>query len=336
MVALYATFLNRAFDQVLMDVALHRLPVTFVLDRAGVTGEDGPSHNGMWDLALLGIVPGMRIAAPRDAATLRAELREAVDVSDGPTVRALPEDRRSARDVPALRRVGGVDVLAEPDADAAVDVLLVSVGAMAGDVPRGGRSGWPSRPATRVRVVDPRWVTAGRPGAARAGRRRAAGRHRRGRRGRRRRRLPARPALRDAGLDVPTREIGIPVAVPGARHGGRACRRPHRADRAGHPGGSSSWPAVLGRGEPSAPSVLSSRRCTTSTGGSERYATAGRREIGGDLDQTTGSRRRMTACESLWWRTKSNWRRRWPVACAARAWPSTSPTTATRAIARRR
>src|SRR5581483_2911703 len=84
-VALYATFLNRAFDQVLLDVALHKLPVTFVLDRAGVTGSDGPSHNGMWDLSLLGMVPGMRVAAPRDAANLVSLLGEAVAVSDGPT-----------------------------------------------------------------------------------------------------------------------------------------------------------------------------------------------------------------------------------------------------------
>ena len=99
-VCLYATFLNRAFDQALMDVALHRLPVTFVLDRAGVTGDDGASHNGMWDLSLLQLVPGIRLAAPRDAATLREELREALAVDDGPDRRALPQGagrRRRAR-----------------------------------------------------------------------------------------------------------------------------------------------------------------------------------------------------------------------------------------------
>src|SRR5919205_411155 len=88
-VCVYATFLNRAFDQVLMDVALHELPVTFVLDRAGVTGNDGPSHNGMWDLSLLGVVPGIRVAAPRDAMTLREELAEAVAVDDGPTAQGI-------------------------------------------------------------------------------------------------------------------------------------------------------------------------------------------------------------------------------------------------------
>src|SRR5918995_5583507 len=85
-VAVYATFLNRAFDQVLLDVAMHNLPVTFVLDRAGITGPDGPSHNGMWDMSILQVVPGLRVAAPRDAATLRRALREATDVTDGPTV----------------------------------------------------------------------------------------------------------------------------------------------------------------------------------------------------------------------------------------------------------
>src|SRR5207244_2571192 len=90
-VAVYATFLNRAFDQLLMDVALHRLPVTVVLDRAGITGDDGPSHNGMWDLAVLGVVPGIRIAAPRDEPTLRGELAEALAVTDGPTVVRFPK-----------------------------------------------------------------------------------------------------------------------------------------------------------------------------------------------------------------------------------------------------
>ncbi len=103
-VALYATFLNRAFDQVLMDCALHRAGVTFVLDRAGVTGDDGASHNGMWDMAMLQIVPGLRIAAPRDEATLRAELREAVAVADAPDRRALPEGRPRAGHPGAARR----------------------------------------------------------------------------------------------------------------------------------------------------------------------------------------------------------------------------------------
>ena len=90
-VAIYSTFLNRAFDQIMMDVALHKLPVTIVLDRSGVTGPDGASHNGMWDLSILGIVPGMRVAAPRDAARLNEELGEALDVDDGPTAIRFPK-----------------------------------------------------------------------------------------------------------------------------------------------------------------------------------------------------------------------------------------------------
>jgi 1-deoxy-D-xylulose-5-phosphate synthase len=154
-VAIYSTFLNRAFDQLLMDVALHRLPVTVVLDRAGVTGDDGPSHNGMWDLAILGVVPGLRVAAPRDAATLRAELREAVEWTDGPTVLRFPKTPLGA-EFPAVRTVDGVDVLSESSPDRAVDVLLVSAGAVAADVVAAAEqvrdAGW------SVRVVDPRWV----------------------------------------------------------------------------------------------------------------------------------------------------------------------------------
>ena len=104
-VAVYATFLNRAFDQVLLDVAMHKLPVTFVLDRAGITGPDGPSHYGIWDMSVFGVVPGLRIAAPRDAATLREELREAVAIDDGPTIVRFPTGSVAA-DLPALRRVG--------------------------------------------------------------------------------------------------------------------------------------------------------------------------------------------------------------------------------------
>jgi len=126
-VCIYATFLNRAFDQTLMDVALHGQPVTFVLDRAGVTGEDGASHNGMWDLSLLQVVPGMRVATPRDGARLRELLREAVAVSDGPTAVRFPKGP-VGDDVPAVDRVGGVDVLHRGARD---DVLLVAVGATA-------------------------------------------------------------------------------------------------------------------------------------------------------------------------------------------------------------
>nr|WSZ99586.1 1-deoxy-D-xylulose-5-phosphate synthase [Streptomyces sp. NBC_00857] len=151
-VAVYATFLNRAFDQLLMDVALHRCGVTFVLDRAGVTGTDGPSHNGMWDMSVLQCVPGLRIAAPRDAGQLRAQLREAVDVADAPTVVRYPKESAGTT-VPAVGRVGGMDVLHREEN---AEVLLVSVGALAtvcltaADLLAGA--------GIRCTVVDPRWV----------------------------------------------------------------------------------------------------------------------------------------------------------------------------------
>ncbi len=151
-VAVYATFLNRAFDQVLMDCALHRAGVTFVLDRAGVTGSDGASHNGMWDMSMLQLVPGLRLAAPRDGAQLRAQLREALEVDDAPTVLRFPKGA-VPDDIPAVRREGGVDVLREP-ADA--DVLVVAIGAMAGlGVEVADRLAAHGMQAT---VVDPRWV----------------------------------------------------------------------------------------------------------------------------------------------------------------------------------
>jgi 1-deoxy-D-xylulose-5-phosphate synthase len=151
-VAVYATFLNRAFDQVLMDVALHKLPVTFVLDRAGVTGNDGASHNGMWDLSILSLVPGMRVAVPRDGSRLRELLRECVAVTDGPTAVRFPKGPAAA-DVEAIGRLGGMDVLVESEG---ADVLLVAVGPMAQTA-----VGVAERLAAQgigVTVVDPRWV----------------------------------------------------------------------------------------------------------------------------------------------------------------------------------
>jgi 1-deoxy-D-xylulose-5-phosphate synthase len=154
-VCVYATFLNRAFDQVLMDVALHRLPVTIVLDRAGVTGDDGPSHNGMWDLSILGVVPGLAIAAPRDAATLRLALRESLAL-DGPSVVRFPKGA-VGDDVADVGVRDGMDLLR-----AGTDVLIVSVGAMARialDV--ADRLAGAGIEAT---VVDPRWVKPVNPG----------------------------------------------------------------------------------------------------------------------------------------------------------------------------
>ncbi|MXG88613.1 1-deoxy-D-xylulose-5-phosphate synthase [Nocardioides flavescens] len=151
-VAIYATFLNRAFDQVLMDCALHRCGVTFVLDRAGVTGDDGASHNGMWDMSILQVVPGLRLAAPRDGARVRELLREAVDVSDAPTVLRLPKGPPPA-DIPAIDRAGGADVLVRSGER---DVLIVAVGAMA-EVAVDVAQRLVAQ-GIGVTVVDPRWV----------------------------------------------------------------------------------------------------------------------------------------------------------------------------------
>ncbi|MFX0593798.1 1-deoxy-D-xylulose-5-phosphate synthase [Melissospora conviva] len=213
-VAVYATFLNRAFDQVLLDVAMHKLPVTFVLDRAGITGPDGPSHYGMWDMSVFGVVPGLRLAAPRDATTLREELREAVAVDDAPTIVRFPTGSVAA-DLPALRRTGPVDVLAESERK---DVLLVGIGSfvpLAMDVAaRVAEHGY------GVTVVDPRWV---RPVPAELVD--LAAEHRlvvsledgvvNGGVG-----TAIAQAMRDADLDVPMRNLGIPAQFH--PHGTRA------------------------------------------------------------------------------------------------------------------
>ncbi|MBY6541071.1 1-deoxy-D-xylulose-5-phosphate synthase [Rhodococcus sp. BP-349] len=153
-VAIYSTFLNRAFDQLLMDVALLNLPVTLVLDRAGVTGSDGASHNGMWDMSLLGIVPNMRVAAPRDGATLREELAEALAVSDGPTALRFPKGA-IPDDIEAVRRLDdSVDVLHESEGES--DVLLVAVGPFASLALDTARE--LAADGVSATVVDPRWV----------------------------------------------------------------------------------------------------------------------------------------------------------------------------------
>ncbi|MBZ9638984.1 1-deoxy-D-xylulose-5-phosphate synthase [Streptomyces sp. PSKA30] len=204
--AVYATFLNRAFDQVLMDVALHKCGVTFVLDRAGVTGDDGASHNGMWDMSMLQVVPGLRIAAPRDAEQLRTQLREAVEVDDAPTVLRYSKGV-VAPAVPAVGRIGGMDVLREPGTTTP-DVLLVSVGALAPMCLE--IATLLDKQGISTTVVDPRWVKpvdeamvplaerhrvvvtvednsrVGGVGSAVA------------------------QTLRDAGVDVPLRDFGIP------------------------------------------------------------------------------------------------------------------------------
>ena len=207
-VAVYATFLNRAFDQLLLDVAMHRLPVTFVLDRAGITGPDGPSHYGIWDLAVLGVVPGLRIAAPRDGATLCAELREAVAVPDGPTVVRFPTGAVPA-DLPAVRRVGGVDVLAEPGPEHR-DVLVVAVGAF-GHLAVAAAAKLTEQ-GYGVTVVDPRWV---RPVPVElielvTGHRLVVTVEDGVRTGGIGEAVAA--TLRDAGVPVPVRTVGVPVA----------------------------------------------------------------------------------------------------------------------------
>ncbi|MFE9865065.1 1-deoxy-D-xylulose-5-phosphate synthase [Streptomyces sp. NPDC005506] len=213
-VAVYATFLNRAFDQLLMDVALHRCGVTFVLDRAGVTGPDGPSHNGMWDLSVLQVVPGLRIAAPRDADRLREELREAVAVDDAPTVLRFPKESVGEA-VPAIGRVGAMDVLHRADDP---QVLIVAVGVLASvclqaaDLLAGG--------GIRCTVVDPRWVKpVDEQLAPLAERHRLVAvvedNSRAGGVG-----SAVGQALRDAGVDVPLRTFGIPEQF--LAHGKRA------------------------------------------------------------------------------------------------------------------
>ncbi|MFD6092017.1 1-deoxy-D-xylulose-5-phosphate synthase [Oerskovia sp. NPDC060338] len=164
-VAVYATFLNRAFDQVLMDVALHKAGVTFVLDRAGITGEDGASHNGMWDMAMLRIVPGLHLAAPRDEATLREALRHAVDIDDAPSVVRYPKGAVVAP-IPAIETLDGVDVVARHDAAPAKKtkaaaaatrkVLLVGVGSMTGTAMAAGKA--LAAHGVEVTVASPTWV----------------------------------------------------------------------------------------------------------------------------------------------------------------------------------
>ncbi|MFM2202981.1 MAG: hypothetical protein RL673_640 [Actinomycetota bacterium] len=151
-VAVYSTFLNRAFDQLLLDVALHKAGVTFVLDRAGVTGDDGPSHHGIWDLALTGIVPTLKVAAPRDGARLRELLDEASLVSDSPTLLRFPKGAINP-DLPAFERRDGVDVLYRGESP---DILMIAVGAMAQLAVDAAAQAY--REGVGVTVIDPRWV----------------------------------------------------------------------------------------------------------------------------------------------------------------------------------
>ena len=204
--AVYATFLNRAFDQLLMDVALHRCGVTFVLDRAGITGPDGASHHGMWDMSILQVVPGLRLAAPRDADQLRAQLREAVEVEDAPTVVRYSKGKVAAP-VAAVGRIGGMDVLKAADTDRP-DVLIVSVGALAPVCLEA--AALLDRHGISSTVVDPRWVKPVDPELpALAAEHRAVvtveDNSRAGGVG-----SAVAQALRDAEVEVPLRDFGIP------------------------------------------------------------------------------------------------------------------------------
>ncbi|MFH8568021.1 1-deoxy-D-xylulose-5-phosphate synthase [Streptomyces sp. NPDC017993] len=213
-VAVYATFLNRAFDQLLMDVALHRAPVTFVLDRAGVTGDDGASHNGMWDLSLFQLVPQLRVAAPRDGVTLRRALREAVDVTTGPTAIRFPKGTVSAA-VPAVDSVAGMDVLHRTGPP---DLLLVSIGPMA-DACLDAAERLTGH-GVGVTVIDPRWIKPVAPALVElglshrtvltvedSGRSGGAG-------------AAIAQALADAGATTPVRTLGVPQRF--LTHGKRA------------------------------------------------------------------------------------------------------------------
>lgn len=211
-VAMYATFTNRAFDQLLMDVALHRAGVTFVLDRAGITGPDGASHNGVWDLAVLQVVPGIRIAAPRDVPTLRELLGEAVAIDDGPTVIRYPKGA-AGEPLPALRRTAdGVDVLRETG-DGGADVLFVGVGPMTRIAMEAAEI--LAREGITSTVIDPRWVVPVASSVIELARGhrllisiedgiRVGGVGTR-----------IRQALRDAGVDTAVSELGTPSEFPG-------------------------------------------------------------------------------------------------------------------------
>jgi 1-deoxy-D-xylulose-5-phosphate synthase len=202
-VGLYATFLNRAFDQLLLDVALHKCGVTFVLDRAGVTGDDGASHNGMWDMSLLQVVPGLRLAAPRDGARVIELLNEAIQVDDAPTVLRYAKGEVFP-DIDAIDRVGGCDVLVRTG----TDVLLIGIGSMAATaVDVAGRL---QAQGFGVTVVDPRWVKPVDPALIEL-----AGKHKfvvtiedNGRAGGCGAAISQ--ALRDAGVTTPVRDFGIP------------------------------------------------------------------------------------------------------------------------------
>ena len=286
-VAIYATFLNRAFDQVLMDVAMHRLPVTFVLDRAGVTGPDGASHHGMWDGSLLQIVPGIRVAVPRDGTRLTELLREAVAVSDGPTALRFPRGS-VPDDLPAIGKLGGMDVLAAPADGTGQDVLLRGRRPDGRDRGGGGRAA--GRPGHRGHGGRSPLGQADRRGARRSrcpapARRHRGGQRHRGRLRRRGGQVPARYRHGDAGA-----HLRPAAAVPRARRARRGARRGradaaaasprhHRGGRQAHLGPGSRPPglaAVGGTARPPAGAASARAHATNSisSGGSSTVKSA--------------------------------------------------------------
>jgi 1-deoxy-D-xylulose-5-phosphate synthase len=151
-IAIYSTFLNRAFDQLLLDVALHNAGVTFVLDRAGITGDDGPSHHGIWDLALTGIVPHMHVGAPRDGARLKELLRQCIAIDNAPSMIRFPKGAIPA-DIPALERVDGIDILHRGGTN---QVLVISIGSMASMALEVAQLA--HQQSIEITVIDPLWV----------------------------------------------------------------------------------------------------------------------------------------------------------------------------------
>jgi 1-deoxy-D-xylulose-5-phosphate synthase len=151
-VAIYSTFLNRAFDQLLLDVALHRCGVTFVLDRAGVTGPDGASHHGMWDMSITQLVPGLHLAAPRDGTRLREALARSLQIDDAPSVLRFSKEQLPA-DLPPVDQVDGLDVLLRTEEPR---VLVVAYGQLAGMGVAVGRR--LADQGIGVTVVDPVWA----------------------------------------------------------------------------------------------------------------------------------------------------------------------------------
>lgn len=237
-VALYSTFLNRAFDQMVMDIALHRQPVTICLDRAGITGNDGPSHNGVWDLALLNSIPGIRIAAPRDGARLRELLGEAVEVDDGPTVLRWNKGALPA-DVPALERAESFDVLARSPRP---DVAIVALGGLTGEAVQAAET--LAAQGIGVTVLDPRWVVPVADGLVETLRDyrlvvTVEDGMRRGGVG-----SLISQALRDHGVDVPTRDLGLPAVFPEHASRGQLLRE-HGLDADGITGNVVAWFAAI-------------------------------------------------------------------------------------------